>query len=92
MNLKIEDIRKCLSSVATWLTFDEDTRFFKDDRNIPSNENGKGLAKQLDIYSVRSRKLFNALSESLEDTATCRKTLRYAIEREKEMKKNKNRK
>lgn len=90
MNFRIEDIRKALSTVATWLTFDDNTRFLKEERNIPTSEHAKELAKQLDILSVQSRKLLNNFSESIEYTDMCRKSLRYAIEREKKMGINRN--
>lgn len=90
MNLRIEDIRKSLSSVVTWLSFDENTRFINDERNQITSEHGRGLAQELDVCTIKSRKLFNGLSESLEDTDLWRKRLRTAIDRDKEMKKNRN--
>ncbi len=86
--LRIEDIRNALSNIATWLTFDGNTRFLKDERNQITSEHGKGLDKRLAVYTIRCRKLFNEFSESLEDIDVCRKSLRSAIERDKEMKRN----
>lgn len=90
MNFRIEDIRKALSTVATWLTLDDNTRFLKEERNIPTSEHAKELTKQLEVLNIKSRKLLNTFSESLEYVDMCRKNLRYAIEREKKMGINRN--
>ncbi len=88
MTLRIEDIRKSISSVYAWLTLNEDLSFFKDERNSPNTENSQFLTKQLAIHSLKGRKLLNELSETVEDISIYQKNLRCAIERDKEMKRN----
>ncbi len=65
MHLTIEDIRKSISSFYTWLTIDDDLKFFKDERNQPMTENSKELTKQLGIYSKKCRIILNLLSDLL---------------------------
>jgi hypothetical protein len=89
MNLRIEDVRKFISGICTWLTVNDDLSFLKDERNQPRTENSEGLTKQLGFYGKKNRVLLNALSNSVEDTEVCKKNLRAAIEKEKETRRNK---
>lgn len=85
MHLTIEDMRKFISSACTWLTIDDDLRFFKDERNQPMTENSKRLTEQLEVCSKKCRTVLFLLSDSIEETSMCRKNLRSAIEKEKEI-------
>lgn len=87
MYLTIEDMRKFISSACTWLTIDDDLRFFKDERNQPMTESSKGLTKQLEVSSKKCRMVLFLLSDSIEETSMYRKNLRSAIEKEKEIRK-----
>lgn len=87
MYLAIENIRKSLCSISTWLTTNDHLRFLKDEKNKPATINSIELARQLPPLSNKCRTFFNQLSNAIEDYEICMRNLRIAIEREKETRK-----
>lgn len=91
MHQTIKDIRKDISNIYNYLTVDENEVFLNQDCNKPTNANNLELAEQLNVSKTKSRVLLNALSNAIEDTAVYRSNLRFAICKEKSLKKERKR-
>lgn len=87
MNPTIEDTRKFISSIYQWATSNDDFDFIKMSLDDCSSEECTQLRYELEIVLRKTRVLLNQLAESIDEMDVCIRQLKFAIEKERAIRK-----
>jgi len=87
MNPTIDDIRKFISSIYQWATANDDFDFIKMSINDCCSDECAHLRYELEIVLRKTRVLLNQFSEAIDEMDVCIRQLKFAIEKEREIRK-----
>ena len=87
MNPTIDDIRKFISSIYQWATANDDFDFIKMSINDCCSDECVQLRYELEIVLKKTRVLLNQFSEAIDEMDVCIRQLKFAIEKEREIRK-----
>jgi hypothetical protein len=87
MNFTIEDTRKFISSIYQWATSNDDFDFIKMSINDCCSDECVQLRYELEMVLRKTRVLLNQLAESIDELDVCIRQLKFAIEKEREIRK-----
>lgn len=87
MNFTIDDTRKFISSIYQWATANDDFDFIKISINDCCSDECVQLRYELEIVLRKTRVLLNQVAESIDEMDVCIRQLKFAIEKEREIRK-----